>query len=227
MGGINLDELPGPDPAHKGRAAQIIDRLDALARVQAARNFQNLPLGIAKHQQVGLGIEQHRAAHVLGPIVEVRNTAQRGLDSADDDGYIFIGFTGPLCVNDHRAIRSLATLAARRVGIITANAPIGRVAIDHGIHVAGGNAEKQPWPAQRPEGIGTVPIGLRNNANPQALRLQHPAYQRHAKTGVIHIGITTDQNDIALLPAERCHLSARHGQIGRGWPPGGCGQEGL
>ena len=106
-------------------------------------------LAIAVHQQIGLGIEQHRAAHLLRPVVKVRDAAQRCLDAADDDRHVAVGLARALRVHDHRAIGPLAALAAGRVGIVAAHAPVGGVAIDHRVHVAGGDAEEQPRRTQR------------------------------------------------------------------------------
>ena len=55
-----------------------------------------------------------------------------------------VGFAGPLGVDDHGAVGTLAGHAAGRVGVVGANLPVRGVAVDHGVHVAGGNAEESP-----------------------------------------------------------------------------------
>ena len=142
------------------------------ARVQAPRDVDDLPLGVAVDQQVGLGIQQHRAAHLLRPVVEMRDAPQRGLDAADDDGHVLVGLAHPLRIDDDGAIGTLAALAARRVRIVAADALVGGVAIDQRIHVAGGDAEEQARRAQLAECIRAVPVRLRDDAHAQCPALR-------------------------------------------------------
>ena len=60
------------------------------------RDLADLPLGVAENEQVGLGIEQDRTAHLLRPVVEVRDAAQRGFDAADHDRNFLRGFAATL-----------------------------------------------------------------------------------------------------------------------------------
>ena len=142
---VDLDEVMRL--AHEGRAAQIGNLIDLRARRHAMRDLDDLPLGVAVHQQIRLGVQQHRAPHLLAPVVEVRDATQRGLDAADDDGHVLECFARALRVNDHGSIRALAAHAARRVRIVTANALVRGVAVHHGIHVARGDAEEEIRPA--------------------------------------------------------------------------------
>ena len=48
-----------------------------------------------------------------------------------------------------------------------------------------------------------------------ALRFEQAADDGHAEARVIHVGIAGDDDDIALVPAQRGHLGARHRQEGR------------
>ena len=68
-----------------------------------------------------------------------------------------------------------------RVGIVAAHAPVRGVAVHHRVHVAGGHAEEQVGPAERGEGLGAVPVRLGDDADAEALGLQHPADDRHAE----------------------------------------------
>ncbi len=70
--------------------------------------------------------------------------------------------------------------------------------------------------AQRAERLGRVPVGLAEDADPKAVRLQQPPDQRHAEARVVDVGVAVDENDVAFVPAERVHLLARHGQERRG-----------
>ena len=61
-----------------------------------------------------------------------------------------------------------------------------------------------------------MPLGLGNDADAKALRFQHAADDRHAKTRVVDIRVAGDQNDVATVPAELRHFGAVHGQEWRG-----------
>ena len=142
----------------------------------------------------------------------MRDTPQTGFDATDDNGHIGIGFTRALAVDNHRAVGPFRRFGIGCVGVIAAQAAIGRVTVDHRIHVAGGNAEKQFGPAQRAEGIHRMPVRLGNDANTETLRLQQPADDCHAETGVINVSIAGDEDNVAFVPTKLVHLGARHRQ---------------
>ena len=89
---------------------------------------------------------------------------------------------------------------------------VGGVAVDHGIHVPGGDAEEQVRPPQRAERVCRMPIGLRNDAHAETMCLQEPPDYRHAEARVIDVGITGDDDHIAGIPAQRVHFRPRHRQ---------------
>ena len=184
-------------------------------------DLHHLALGVAVHEQIGLRIEQHRATHAVRPVIEMRHPSQRRLDAADNHGHVLPGFACTLGVNDHRAIGAASGGGVRRVGIVRTDATVGRVAVDHRIHIAGGDAEKKLRPAQRPKGLGGRPVRLGDNTDAKTLRLQHASDQRHAETRMIDIGIARDQDHVTLVPAEAVHFGARHGQHRRRRQPRG------
>src|SRR6266446_5271422 len=102
------------------RAAYVRDLLDTVARRQPVSDLADLPLGVAVHQQVRLGVEQDRATHSLRPVVEVRNAPERRFDAADDDRNVLERLARSLGVDDYGAVGSGAANTARRVGIVTA-----------------------------------------------------------------------------------------------------------
>jgi hypothetical protein len=181
----------------------------------AMGNFDEGTLGVAIHQQVGFRIQQHRTAHLVRPVVVMGNATQAGFDAADHDRRVGIGLAAALAVDNHRPIRALAAFVVGGVGVVMAQASVGGVAIDHRIHVAGSDSEKQIRLTQRPEGLGRGPIRLGNDADPETLRFQQPADDGHAEAGMIHVGVAGDQDNVAGIPAERVHLGARHRQEGR------------
>ena len=107
-------------------------------------------------------------------------------------------------------------LAAGRVGVVAAHLAVGGVAVDHRIHVPGGHAEEQVRPAQRLKAFGAVPVGLRDDADAKALRLEHAADHRHAEARVVDVGVAGDDDHVTRIPAERVHLLPAHRQERRG-----------
>ena len=142
----------------------------------------------------------------------MRNAAQRTFDAAEHDRRVLVGLTAALAVDDGRAIGPLAADITGRVGVVAADLAVGRVAVDHGIHVARGHAPEQIGLAQDLERLGALPVRLRNDANAKALRFKHAPDHRHAKTRVIDVGVARHQNDVATVPAQQVHLGAAHGQ---------------
>ncbi|OPZ04010.1 MAG: hypothetical protein BWZ09_02087 [Alphaproteobacteria bacterium ADurb.BinA305] len=218
FGRIDLDPVGLGTPVarrHERAAAQVADLCDRLARGEAVRQRHDRALGVAEQQQVGLGIGQHRAAHLVGPVVVVRDAPEAGLDRADHDIGLGEGLAGALRVDRHGAIRAAVRRAVGGVGVIRADTAVGGVAVDHRIHVAGGDAEEQVRLAEGAEIRRRVPVRLADDADAKALGLEQAPDQRHAEAGMIDIGIAGDHDDVAGIPAERVHLGARHRQEGR------------
>ena len=146
---------------------------------------------------------------------------QAGLDAADDDRYTGERLARTLRIDDHRAVGPQSALTARRVGIIAADAPIARIAVDHRVHVAGGDAEEEVRLAEHAERVGALPVRLRDDADTEALRLKQAPDDRHAKARMVDVGVAGDDDDVAGIPAERVHLGAGHRLERRGPEPGG------
>ena len=190
--------------------------MDRLPARQSVRDIDNGAFGIAVQQQVGAAVQQDGAAHLVAPVIVVGDTPQAGLDTADHQGHVAIGLPQPLAVDDHCPVGAFVALVAGGVGIVVAPFAVGGVAVDHGVHIAGSDAEKQVGPAQHLEGLGAVPLGLGDDPHPEALGLQQATDHRHAETGVVHVGIAGDDNNVAAVPSQGVHLGPGHGQLGRG-----------
>ena len=201
--------------AHKGRAAHIGDLFDRLTGGQAVGNFNQGTLGIAVKQQIALGVHHDGTAYFVAPVVVMRNASQAAFNATQNQGHIFVGFPATLAVDNGSAVGPFAAYIAWGVGIVGADLAVSRVAVDHGIHVAGGHTPKQIGFAQHLERFGALPVGLGDDAHPKALGFQHAPNHRHAKAGVVHVGIACDQNNVAAVPAQFVHLGAAHGQNGR------------
>ncbi len=136
----------------------------------------------------------------------MRNPAQAGLDAADDHIDFRIRFPHPLRIDHHRPVRPLVGVAVGGVGVLGAYLAVRGVAVDHRIHIAGSDAEIQIGPSQRAEVVHRQPVGLGQDADPEALRLEQPSHQRHAEAGVVDVGVACHQDHVAAIPAQRVHL---------------------
>ena len=134
------------------------------------------------------------------------HSTQACFNATNDDGNVTVGLTSPLAINGHCSVRTFSGNITGRVGIVIAALSVCGVVVDHGIHVAGGDSEKEIGLAKFSESIGTAPIRLRDNADTKALTFQHSPDNSHAKTGVIDVGIACDDDDIAAVPAECVHF---------------------
>ncbi len=211
-GGIHLEPALFRRAAEKRGAAHIGDVLNWLPRSDAVGHFDQRTFGIAIEQDVALAVHHDGAAHLVAPVVVVGNAPQRAFDTAQNNGHILVGFTAALAVDDGRAVGALATHVARGVGVVGADLAVSRITVDHRVHVARRHTPKQIGLAQGLEGIGTVPIGLCNDADTKALGFQHTADDGHAKARVVHIRVAGDQDDVAAVPAQLVHLGTAHRQ---------------
>jgi len=212
LGRIDLNPARRAAAAHKGGAAHIGDLCHRLAPRQPVRDLDQRALGVAVEQHIALGIDHDRAPHLVAPVIVVGDAAQAGLDAAQHDGHLFVGLAAALAIDDGGAVWALAAHVAGGVGVVGADFAIGRVAVDHRIHVTRRHAPKQIGLPQRLEGLGAVPIGLGDDAHPKALGLEHAPDHGHAKAGVIDIGVARDQHHVAAVPAQALHLGAAGGQ---------------
>ncbi len=209
----------------EGNAADVVEACDDVAcrplssLGKPVGDLDDGALGIAVEQDVGFGVGEDRAAHLVGPVVVMGDPAQRALDAAEHDRHVAKRFAAALGIDDHRAVGPPAAFAARRIAVVVAQPPVGGVAVDHGVHVAAGDAEEEGRPAERRKRFGALPVRLGDDPDPEALRLQQAADDRHAEARMVDIGIAGHQDDVALIPAEHVHLGARHRQERRGAEP--------
>ena len=155
---------------------------------------------------------------------------------ADDDGHVAEGLPAALGVDDHRPVGAQPGPAVGRVGVVAADAPVAGVAVDHRVHVAGGDPPHQPGPAQGGEGSAERQSGwaMMPTRSPSASS-RRPMSGR-AEAGVVDVGVAGHQHDVAGRPAQGA--PARPGDMGRkgaaapagrgrreqAWAPGGRGR---
>ncbi len=210
--GIDLIPALRRVTTNERRTAHVGDVFDLVAVGQTLGNFDNRTLGVAVQQDVGAGIDQDRVANLVLPVVIVRNAAQRSFDATQHDWYMLVGFLAALAVDQTCAVRTLAGHAARGIGVIGANLFVRGIAVDHRVHIAGRDTEKQIRLAELHEVVFGLPVGLRDDPDPKALGLEQTTDDRHAERRVIHVRITGHDNDVAGIPAKQIHFFPAHGQ---------------
>ena len=97
-------------------------------------------------------------------------SAQTGFNTADNHWNIRECLTAFLAVHGDSAIRAFATLIPSRVGIVMAQTTIRGVAIDHGVHIAGGHTKIQIGLAQGAKRLFVAPVRLRKDTHAKTLR---------------------------------------------------------
>ena len=127
-------------------------------------------------------------------------------------GTPWIRLAGPLAIGQRGPVRPPADLAAGAVGVVVADLAVGRVVVEHRVHVAGADGEAQPRPAERPPRLAGMPVGLAEDGHAIALGLQQPAQQGHGEAGMIDVGVAGDEDHVDGVPAAGRHFLAGHRQ---------------
>jgi hypothetical protein len=206
LGRVELAPAVAPAALQERHPAQVVQLVDAAAGAEPVRDLDQGALGVAVQQQVGPGVDQDRAAHLVGPVVVVGDAAQAGLDAADDDGHVGEGLAAAVGVHDRAAVGPQAGHPVGRVGVVGANPALAGVAVHHRVHVAAGHAPHQVGSAERGEGVDVAPVGLGDDADPEAVRLEQAADQGHAERRVVDVGVPGHEDDVTAVPAQLVHL---------------------
>ncbi len=111
---------------------------------EAASDFDDGVFAHAIDDQIGFAVQQDGPPDFVAPVVIVSQAAQRRFDAAGDHRHAFVRFASPLAVRQRRPIGTQSNPTARRIRIVVADLPVGRVVIDHRVHVAGADGEEQP-----------------------------------------------------------------------------------
>ena len=215
-GGVDLEPALRRVAANERRAAHIADGLDRLTGGQTLSHLDDCTLGVAEQQDVGAGVDQDRMANLVLPVVVVGDAAQRGLDAAEHDRHVLVGFLAALAVDQAGAVRPLARFAAGGISIVRADLLVRGVAVDHRVHVAGRDPEEEVGLAQLHEVGFAGPVRLGNDADAKALGFEQAPDDGHAKRRVVDVGVTGNDDDVAGVPAQLIHLFPAHRQEGRG-----------
>ena len=189
--------------------------LDRLASRQPPGDLDDRLLAHAEDDEVGLRVEQDRPLDGVAPVVVMGQPAQARLDPSRDHGDARERLASPLAIGHGRAVGPQPDLAAGAVGVVVPDLLVGRVVVDHAVHVPGADAEEQARAAERPPGLGGLPVGLAEDRDPEACRLQDPAQDAHRERRVVDVGVAADQHHVDGVPAAPVHLGPGGGQGGQ------------
>jgi len=187
---------------------------DIPPRGERLRDLDDSPLSHAVDEEIRLGGDEHRRLHGVGPVVVVRDAAERRLDAAGDDRHARERLAAPLRVDRGRAVGPLAGAAARRVRVVVSPLPVRRKVVDHRVHVARGDGVEEPRAAERAPRVLGAPVGLREDRDLKALGLEDPAEDRHRERRVVDVGVARHEDDVGLRPSAGAHLLRGGGQEG-------------
>ena len=194
---------------HSAQVAQVTQRLTVR---QPLCDLDNGGLPHPEDDQVGFGVQQDRAAHLVTPIVVVSQSAQGRLHASRHDRHAFEGLSRPLTIGQRRPIGTQANATARGVGVVVAHFAVCSVVIDHRVHVAGADAQQQPGSPEAAPVVGRTPVGLADDAHTKPGCLQHATDDCHGEAGMVDVGISRDHDHVQLVPTPCLHLVARGGQ---------------
>ena len=105
-------------------AANVLHRPDRLAGGGAGGDLDDGAFGVAIDQDVGLGVEQQRAAHLVRPVIVMGDAAQRRLDAAQNHGHVLVRLAAALGIDQGGAVGPSAALAAGGIGDVGTDAPV-------------------------------------------------------------------------------------------------------
>lgn len=191
--GSILEESDLGDGAERGEG-------DAAAEERG--DFGDRVLAHAVDEEVGTALDEYSWAELVLPIVVVSEPSETGLDAAEDDGDIGVELLQDAGVDDGGHIGAAARLSAWSEGIVVATSAASGIVVDHGIHGAGGDAEKVARNAEFLEVAEVVlPIGLWDDGHLEAFGFEDAPDDGGPERGVVDIGIAAEEDDIHLVPA--------------------------
>ena len=179
----------------------------APAFLDAPGEFQHGLFPHAVAEVVRTAVHQYGRHQPVVPIVVVREAPQGRFHPAYDHRDLRPELLEDAGVDGHRAVRALACLALGGVGVVVAQALGGGVVVDHGIHRPGVHREIEPGSPQLAEIAQVVPpVRLRHDGHPVAPVLEPSGYAGGAETGVVHVCVTCEKDDVNIVPAELLDL---------------------
>ena len=213
---ISLRRLchPAPPEGHRlldSCARNIPDLANLLSPLQPPGDLPDGPLSHAVDDHIRRGIGQDGAADGVRPVVVMGKAPQAGFDPPQDEWNAGKEAVHPVGVDNGRPVRAQEG-SARRVDVALPPLEAGREAIDHGVDVTGGDAEEEAGAAQALEVLRLPPVWLGDYPQAVAGIPEHPAHDCSRKAGMVHVGVTADEDHVELIYAQLFALSQGHGE---------------
>ena len=132
-------------------------------------------------------------------------TPQAGFDTAENDR-LFRPGADQIRIDDRRIIRTFSHLAARCVGILCAALFRNRIMVYHRVHISGAHKPSETRFAQNLNGFRILPVRLGDDPDLVSVGFQHTADDRGTEGRMVHIGVSTNIDEITLVPASFFHI---------------------
>ena len=197
---------------HISHASHIAQVADCFACSQSASDLQNGIFAHSESDEIRFRIQQNGPADFVAPVIVMSQSSQRRFDPARDHGHAGVGFASSLTVTEGGSIRTKSDPSARRIRVVVADFAIGRVVVDHGIHVPRADGEEQTRLAERLPWVARSPVRLTDNADSKTTGFQSPPENGHREAGMIDVCIAGDDHDIQFIPAAFQSFCHRHWQ---------------
>ena len=148
----------------------LAQKFGIVAVSHGACHLLHYPLTHAIYQKVGTTLHQNRRLQSVVPVVVVCKATQRGLDTSHNNGNMGVEALENLGIYRYGIVGTEAGLATSRVGVVTAQADVGRIVVYHRVHSSARHTKEQTWRAQLLEVAQIVPpVGLWHNGHTVAL----------------------------------------------------------
>ena len=195
-----------------GDDCRAADAAQGLSAAQAVCGLERCALAHAVDKNIRARVEKDAAAHLVVPVVVVREPAQRRLHAAEQDGDAGERLPRAVGVHGAGAVGPQPGLPARGIEILAAALFRRRVVRDHAVEIARADKNAQLRPPHGRERRGVVPRRLREHRHAVARVFQHPPDNGRAERRVIDISVARHEQYIVPVPAAREHILARDGQ---------------
>ena len=203
------ERLPvAPARLHVRRAADVGEALHRFAGVEAPRDLPRGELAHAEHHEVRLRVEEDGTADFVRPVVVVRDTPERRLDAADDDGDARERAAGEVRVDEGRAVRARGRPSAGRVLVDRARLLLGGELVQHRVEVARTDADEEARRSHARDVGRRAPVRLRDDADLVAPPLEEARDEDRPEGRVVDVRVAGDDEDVEPYPAARFHLGA-------------------
>ena len=198
---------------HERHLPQPAQQFGVVAVAHGLGHLLHHPLTHAVDYKVGAAVDEDRRVERIAPIVVMRKPPQRGLDATRNNRHMGEQTFQDAAIYRHGTVGTESRPAARRIGVVAAQAQVGRIVVHHGVHGPRRHPEEE---ARRPQ-LGKVaqvvpPVGLRHDGHTVSLGLEQAPYDRRPESRMVDIGIPREKDHVKVIPSPLAHLPYRRRQ---------------